>query len=657
MSKSAQNLVVCRTGRINLMRKRLVRLIGMFAITLPVLGQTLRPVTTRAFDNSRSGANTSETILTRDKVATKGIRRVTTIPVFGDARGTESQPLILPGVKLKDGSTHDVMILPSMANIVRGVDAETGAGLWQANLGRPIDGGAAIDMHQINDHWGVLSTGVIDPDTKRVYLVAWISPDGTPQKGMQHVCVLNIADGTLVVPPVSLADAKSGTQRFASAMRKQRSSLVMTNVNGTKTVFFASGSVMETAKGSAGWVFAFDVASNRITSSLAMSQGLGAGVWMAGQGLAADAQGFLYGISGNGSYDGVFDFGECVFKIQYQPPIATTAAWMKVIDSWAPFSDAGRIGENPQLSAPKVELAPKLAGVSAPSQEVAMPVGGGMKISIKNTRSVQSGVDETGRAVTLVYPKDPTDPAWSDEDFGSAGGTLIAQYGVYLAAGKDGIGYSVNTQNLGHTQPADFGNAKANCAKLKAPPVWIAASPGPVDPCPQDETTLDFMPWGKTRHVHATPVQYMSPTRGMTIFVWGENSQLHAWTMSPTGALTYLAQGRETASANVTNSPGGMPGGFCSLSSDANKVGTAVLWCSIPYGDGNATVTNGRLLAYDPEDLAANPDGSKSLRVLWDSQQWNIQYLFNKFLPPIVWNGRIYLPNYNGGVDVYALAP
>ena len=638
------------------MRNKLIDLIGVLVVALPALGQTFPPVVTRAFDNSRSGANTRETILTRDNVLATGIRRVATIPVNGDARGTESQPLILPGVKLKDGSTHDVMILPSLANIVRGVDAETGAALWQTNLGTPINGGASIDMHQINDHWGVLSTGVIDPDTKRVYLVAWISPDGTPQKGMQHVCVLNIADGTLVVPPVTLANAASGTQRFASTMRKQRSSLVMTNVNGTKTVFFASGSVMETAKGSSGWVFAFDVASNTLSSSLAMSQGVGAGVWMAGQGLAADAQGFLYGISGNGSYDGVYDFGECVFKIQYQPPTATTAAWMKVIDSWAPFSDSGRIGENPQLSAPSVTLAPKLAGVSAPSEAVARPVGGGMKIFMKNTRTVQSGVDERGMAVTLVYPTSPTDPAWSDEDFGSAGGTLIVQYGVYLAAGKDGIGYSVNAHTLGHTQPADFGNAKANCAKLKAPPVWIAASPGPVDPCPQDETTLDFMPWGKTRHVHATPVQYMSPTRGMTIFVWGENSQLHAWTMSPTGALTYLAQGNETASVNVTNSPGGMPGGFCSLSSNSNKVGSAVLWCSIPYGDGNATVTNGRLLAYDPETMIENADGSKTLRVLWDSQQWNIQYFFNKFLPPTVWNGKIYLPNYTGGVDVYGLA-
>jgi len=131
---------VCRTGRINHMRKTPIGLIGVFAVVISGWGQTLRPVTTRAFDNSRSGANTSETILTRDNLVAKGIRRVTTIPVYGDARGTESQPLILPGVRLKDGSTHDVMILPSMANMVRGVDAETGAGLWQTNLGRPVIG-------------------------------------------------------------------------------------------------------------------------------------------------------------------------------------------------------------------------------------------------------------------------------------------------------------------------------------------------------------------------------------------------------------------------------------------------------------------------------------------------------------------------------------
>jgi hypothetical protein len=97
------------------MRIKQIGLIGIFGVVLSAWGQTLQPVTTRAFDNRRSAVNTGETILTRDNVLAKGVRRVTIIPVFGDARGTESQPLILPGVKLKDGSTHDVMVLPSMA--------------------------------------------------------------------------------------------------------------------------------------------------------------------------------------------------------------------------------------------------------------------------------------------------------------------------------------------------------------------------------------------------------------------------------------------------------------------------------------------------------------------------------------------------------------
>jgi hypothetical protein len=45
-----------------------------------------------------------------------------------------------------------------------------------------------------------------------------------------------------------------------------------------------------------------------------------------------------------------------------------------------------------------------------------------------------------------------------------------------------------------------------------------------------------------------------------------------------------------------------------------------------------------------------------SLKVLWDSQSFAIQYLFNKFDPPVIDGGQVYVPNYNGGVDVYQLA-
>ena len=36
-----------------------------------------------------------------------------------------------------------------------------------------------------------------------------------------------------------------------------------------------------------------------------------------------------------------------------------------------------------------------------------------------------------------------------------------------------------------------------------------------------------------------------------------------------------------------------------------------------------------------------------------DSQTFAIQFLFNKFNPPVIDGGQIYVPNYNGGVDLY----
>ncbi len=374
--------------------------------TSHLAAQTMVPWLTRSADNSRSGWNPHETLLTQASVATRGIARMTIIPVYGDARGMESQPLILPGVKVA-GVTHDLMVLPSMANVVRGVDAHTGAGLWSVTLGTglglPIVGSTplgpkanpdncvgaqrTIDCHAINDKWGVLSTGVIDPDTQRIYLIAWLSPDGTPQKAKHYVFVLNLTNGSQVVPPVLVAGT-SGTQTYASTMRKQRSSLVLTNVAGRKTVFWASGTVQETGNGAAGWIFAFDCATNTITSALAMTQGEGAGIWMAGQGLAADSQGFLYAITGNGDFDGQTQWGESFVKLQYTPPAGTKAAILKVVDHWTPWTDLVRSGQQRMA-------ADKIAGESAPS-EAMRPVNSGMSVSLKGA-TFKTEINDRGR--------------------------------------------------------------------------------------------------------------------------------------------------------------------------------------------------------------------------------------------------------------------
>src|SRR5664279_2276383 len=158
---------------------------------------TMEPWLTRSADNSRSGWNPRERQLTQASVATKGIVRATIIPVIGDARGMEAQPLILPNVKTALG-TRDVLVLPSMADVVRGVDAHDGSGIWQVTLGVPVTGSQRIDAHTINQFWGCLSTGVIDPDLQRLYQVCWVSPDntGNPTTARYRMFVLNVADGS-----------------------------------------------------------------------------------------------------------------------------------------------------------------------------------------------------------------------------------------------------------------------------------------------------------------------------------------------------------------------------------------------------------------------------------------------------------------------------
>ncbi|MGA7559075.1 MAG: hypothetical protein WBW01_12520 [Terriglobales bacterium] len=616
----------------------------LFAATEICIAQsTMVPWLTRSADSSRSGWNQHETQLTQASVVSKGIFRETIIPVIGDARGMEAQPLILPKVKTKHG-IRDVMVLPSMADVVRGVDAHDGSGIWQVTLGTPITGSQSIDSHQINQFWGCLSTGVIDPDTQRLYQVCWVSPDntGNPNTGRYFMFVLNVADGTSVAKvPIQ---GPNGKPDFNATMRKQRSSLVETNVNGVKTVFGCSGTIFETqARVASGYCFAFDVASNTVSAMLAMTAGEGAGVWMAGQGAAADAQGFLYVLTGNGDFDAATQWGESFLKLQYTPSSGGVPASLQVVDHWTPWTDLVRSG---QAAAP----AEKVAGVSAPSEAI-KPVGGGMNITLKNAKRLEM-IGDRGTPILLVFPE-MASGNWSDEDWGSAGPACIFAIGVCIATGKDGIAYPIKTQGLGGTTPADLANPKANCAKLAAPPVWLTMSPGPVDPCPNDPRTLNFFPWGDTAHLHMTPVQFFDPVlQSWTIFAWGENSQLHKWAVSPTGNLTYIAQSNEFASADVRgNPPGGMPGGFCSGSSNGTDPNSAILVCTIPYGDANAQVVNGRLLVYDAVHLAA--DGS--LKVLWDSQRFAIAFLFNKFDPPVIDGGQIYVPNYNGGVDLYRL--
>jgi PQQ enzyme repeat len=603
-------------------------------------------VTTRSYDNARSGTTTQETVLTPDAVGTGGIRKLFSLNIPGDRRGIESQPLIAPGVTMADGSTHDVVYLADMANQVWAFDAGDGQMLWKRVLGMPVNGSQSIDLYQINDHWGVLGTPVIDMIARVIYLVAWSSPDGSVAKA-QHFChALSLRDGAAVFPAVNLEGATYNpghglpVLQFRSAARKQRPGLLLTDVNNVKTVFIAFGSVRETAAEARGWVLACSTSPLAVTAAWASTaRGSGGGIWHGAGGLAGDAAGNIYAMTGNGDFDGVTDFGESFVKLAYTPPSASHEATLKVVDWWTPFTDAARTSTaNPPAIAPG-------PGPAASTEPGLQPSAGSAAEAAAPTNFL--AYKQPGAALSMA--------GWGDMDLASGGPVLIESLGTLLGCGKDGISYMLNMANLGKTSPADLQNTPHNYAKLRAPAIfftyyWPGASSEPAD-----IRSLNRFYGNVTHHLHGNPVVWDSPDLGPLVYCWGENGNLRAWSLHADGTLTYLACSAEQASPSAPVPLGGMPGGMiCVSASGAPHSG--IVWALVPYGDANQDVTQGRLLAYDATQFGTFPDNSKQIRVLWDSQTWAIQFTHNKFNRPVVFNGRLYVPTYDARVDVYGLA-
>lgn len=245
-----------------------------------------------------------------------------------------------------------------------------------------------------------------------------------------------------------------------------------------------------------------------------------------------------------------------------------------------------------------------------------------------------------------------------DMDLGSGGPVCIEDFGIVAGAGKDGILYVTDMHHMGKTTNLDFKNPAGNYAKLKTPPIWFTFFPGfQVNPSPQDITRLNFLFNNLTHHQHSTPVVYDSPVHGKMLFNWGENGNLRAWSIDGNGKVTYLACSAEIASPQAplaTN--GGMPGGMLSLSCNGKTANTGLVWALVPEGDANKQHTPGLLYCYDADNFLTFPDGSKQLKLLWNSGDWGLNFTHPKFNVPVVSGGKVLVPTYDGRIDVYGLA-
>jgi hypothetical protein len=621
-------------------------------------------VLTRGYSNNRAGVNPNETVLTAPAVAVRGIKRLWSLPIPGDARGAEAQPLIVPGVRL--ATTVNLVVIASLANQVLAYDADTGARLWTCQLGRPIDGSRAIDAWGTNDHWGILSTPVVDLSTQTLYACSWASPDGSVAKARHYLEAISLVSGMRAKDPLDLEGAVFDPggippQKFASAARKQRASLLQIG----QTVFIGFGSIYESAASNRGWVLAVDVKQWKATAAWCTAvKGSGGGIWQAGAGLAADAKGDIILMTGNGDFDGKTEWGECFIKLRYTPPGPALMGELKVVDHWSPFLDSARVAK-PESAL--IEDQTERTGIQ-PDPGLAARIIDSLPHAPTNRRGYAMVTADRMDAAGNI-PLTPGEAA--DMDLGSGGPVVIDELGLVLGAGKDGILYAVRLNAMGGTTLAQLSTPQGREANFRESlaclPIWFTFYTPAANPRSSNVQDWNKLFYSRTHHQHGSPIVWKGP-QGWRLLCWGENSTLRMWSIEtlpsptpniPNVKISYIATGEEYASPEAKVPPGGMPGAFMCLCYDkARPFETPVLFATVPYGDANREVTRGRLLGYDLTQFKEGPNGAVIPKI-WDSADWGHVFDFNKFLGPVIANGKLYLTTYDGGVLgvwVYGLA-
>ncbi|MEO8520797.1 MAG: hypothetical protein ABI603_05495 [Acidobacteriota bacterium] len=217
--------------------------------------------------------------------------------------------------------------------------------------------------------------------------------------------------------------------------------------------------------------------------------------------------------------------------------------------------------------------------------------------------------------MTLVDYFTPANEArltMDDDDLSGSGFTLLPGTTLLLGGGKEGVLYLLDSANLGHKVAKD-------AQIVQQLPVTGG-------------------------HVMGGPVYWDSPAAGPLVYNWPEDDVLKAYSLS-NGRLRTIpyAQGN-------TVSPG-HPGGSLTVSADGSNAGTGIVWASMPTSQ-NAL--------HGPAAGILRAFSAETLDEIWSSEQNAARDRVGtlaKFVPPVVANGRVYLPNQDDAVAVYGLLP
>jgi hypothetical protein len=320
----------------------LAALLLVAAVSQPVNAQW----TTSQYDNARTGANLKETILTPSNVNAASFGKVFSYRVDGDVY---AQPLYLPHVAMPNQSVHNVVFVATEHDSVYAFDADgrRSAPLWHVNfLGSGITSVPArdVDCPLITPEIGITPTPVIDPATGTLYVLARTKESQGPLKADRYVQRLHALAVTTGAEkfggPVEIkgsvkgrgAASSAGVVDFDPLHELPRAALLLAAGN----VYLTWGSSCDVDPYH-GWLMAYDARTLAQTAVFNTSPDAEkGGIWLGDTGPAADQEGAVFLVTGNGRFTAFAapgrDYGDSVLKL------AVTNRSLSVLDFFTPFN-------------------------------------------------------------------------------------------------------------------------------------------------------------------------------------------------------------------------------------------------------------------------------------------------------------------------------
>lgn len=305
-------------------------------------------------DSMRTGRNLSETSLTLKNVNSTTFGKLFVIPTDGLV---DAQPLYAPDVSIPGNGAHNVLFVATEHGTVYGFDADRGSALWHVTT--LAAGETSSDNRgcgQVTPEIGVTSTPVIDLTAGThgtIYVVA-MSKDSSSNYH-QRLHALDITSGAEEFGgPVEIAaqypgtgdNSQGGYVIFDPKQYKERAGLLLLN-----HIVYTSWASHCDHTPYTGWIISYNAKTLAQQSVLNVTpNGSEGAIWAAGAGPAADANGNIYFLDANGTFDTTLDanglpasgdYGNAIIKLSTKKEKLAVADYFNMYNTVSE-SDADR---------------------------------------------------------------------------------------------------------------------------------------------------------------------------------------------------------------------------------------------------------------------------------------------------------------------------